>query len=67
MNNLLVFFLDEEEHMCLIKETGSKDAGLKLENRRKVSIRVDQPDPSHLAIPEAIAGSSSAETLTGSD
>ncbi|XP_066901194.1 ras-specific guanine nucleotide-releasing factor 2 isoform X3 [Halyomorpha halys] len=52
----------EEEHMGLIKET--KDTGMKLEVRRKVSIRVDQPDPSHLAIPEAIAGSSSAETLT---
>ena len=56
--------IDEEEHMGLIKETG-KELSAKPDSRRKVSIRVDQADSSHLTIPEAIAGSSSAETSTG--
>ena len=33
--------------------------------KRKVSIRVEQPDTSLLTIPDTMAASSSAETLTG--
>uniref|UniRef100_T1HQT4 N-terminal Ras-GEF domain-containing protein n=1 Tax=Rhodnius prolixus TaxID=13249 RepID=T1HQT4_RHOPR len=57
----------EEEQMGLIKETSGspKDNTKEGTTRRKVSIRVVQPDKSHLTIPETIAGSSSAETLTG--
>ncbi|KAK9507036.1 hypothetical protein O3M35_008866 [Rhynocoris fuscipes] len=58
----------EEEQMSSIKETtaspkhGQKDGS----TRRKVSIRVEQMENNaHLTIPESIAGSSSAETLTG--
>lgn len=50
----------EKETMLIVK-----DPGTKTETRRRVSIRVDQPDQSHLTIPETIAGSSSNETLTG--
>ncbi|XP_014244538.1 ras-specific guanine nucleotide-releasing factor 2-like isoform X2 [Cimex lectularius] len=58
-----------EEEMTNIKESGSNNSSSvepskETSQKRKVSIRVEQPDSSHLTIPEAIAGSSSAETLT---
>ncbi|KAF6210300.1 hypothetical protein GE061_013404 [Apolygus lucorum] len=58
----------EEEQMEKIKEKNLSESPSKDQTKRKVSIRVEQPeDTSKLTIPpETIAGSSSADTLTES-
>lgn len=56
--------VDEEQTLSQIKE-GTKEPMIK-EAKRKVSIRVEQPDSSLLTIPDtSLQGSSSADTLTG--
>ncbi|KAL1117876.1 hypothetical protein AAG570_004189 [Ranatra chinensis] len=55
----------EDEQLSQIKESGRpKDGSKDASTKRKVSIRVEQPDSTLLTIPDSMAASSSAETLT---